>query len=103
MVAQRGAESGGEAEAMTAEDHDQTLWNRSIELNQHLLMRDGNPVFKIYSALIRVKEESTSPILSDLLAALGWQGGTVHQALAEVRKLREWHDDYKMDSTAEGK
>ncbi len=41
--------------------------------------------------------------LPDLLAALGWQGGTVHDALAEVRKLREWHDDYKMDSTVEGK
>lgn len=27
--------------------------------------------------------------LADLLAALGWQGGTIHQALAEVRRLRE--------------
>jgi hypothetical protein len=28
-------------------------------------------------------------MLPDLLAALGWQGGTIHQALAEVRRLRE--------------
>lgn len=29
-----------------------------------------------------------SPCLPDLLAALGWEGGTIHQALQEVRRLR---------------
>ena len=32
--------------------------------------------------------DTTSCLLADLCEALGWQGGTVHDALAEVRKMR---------------
>jgi hypothetical protein len=32
-------------------------------------------------------DRTDPPWLSDLLDALGWQGGTIHHALAEVRKL----------------
>lgn len=36
---------------------------------------------------IRRQNENPPPWLPDLLAALGWQGGTVHAALQAVRRL----------------
>ncbi len=36
---------------------------------------------------IRRQNENPPPWLPDLLAALGWQGGTVHAALRAVRRL----------------
>lgn len=33
------------------------------------------------------------PWLPDLLAILGWQGGTVHQAMDEVRRLKQSRDE----------
>jgi hypothetical protein len=37
---------------------------------------------------ITLLQDSPPPWLSDLLAALGWSDGTIHQAILEVRRLR---------------
>jgi len=35
-----------------------------------------------------VETEDDPAILADLCEALGWQGGTIHDAIAEVRRLK---------------
>ena len=51
---------------------------------------DGEWVrYEDLDALTKQLEAMSSPTLPKLLAALGWQGGTVEQALAEVRRLKD--------------
>lgn len=40
-------------------------------------------------------QESTQIFCKDLCQSLGWQGGTIHQVLAEIKRLKEIEFMYK--------
>lgn len=46
----------------------------------------------IIDALVNHLNSAGPPWLPDLINTLGWQGGTIHQALEEVKNLKEKAD-----------
>lgn len=57
------------------------------------LCRDVQDI-PLYAAPVAASEPvRAEPLLAELCAALGWQGGTIHDALKEVRRLKREKDD----------
>jgi len=60
------------------------------ELERAVLSDDKSTIWPnwVYEARAAIKHQNESlPWLPDLLAAMGWRGGTIHQALSCVRRV----------------
>lgn len=80
-----------------AEDRAEFTNRMAIEANtiaflEHGVLKGGTPgdVYPnwVYEAREAIRHQNANlPWLPDLLAALEWQGGTIHEALSAVRRL----------------
>lgn len=82
------------ADAITFLSSDLLQW--SIREDHALHSEGASPTKGFGSGPGKVATEKP-PWLDELLEALGWQGGTIHQALSSIRKLRSELDEARRE------